>query len=256
MSEFHDPDLRQQLGRLSGPYPDDNAAFAAWQRRVGYARRRRVVAWTTGAAMSLIIATVGVAAVQSPGRHTLVPSAQNSEITDAVDTTEADDSATTEITAPETSEPTILAPETPTIEVVETSMPEVETGDAAAPGDQPSNGSPSKGQSGSPSNPAPTSATRVFHSVGGSITVRQDGDQLTVITASPSAGFQTGDISHPSEHVDVTFKSADHQSEISVKLVNGVMKESVAEDNEGHDTTVPDSGGGGGDGGDGQGGGG
>ena len=46
MSEFHDPDLRQQLGRLSGPYPDDNAAFAAWQRRVGQARRRRAMAWT------------------------------------------------------------------------------------------------------------------------------------------------------------------------------------------------------------------
>ena len=35
MSEFHDPDLRQQLGDLSGPFPDDNVAFAAWQRRVG-----------------------------------------------------------------------------------------------------------------------------------------------------------------------------------------------------------------------------
>ena len=55
MSEFHDPDLRQQLGRLSGPYPDDNAAFAAWQRRVGQARRRRAMAWTTGAALSLIV---------------------------------------------------------------------------------------------------------------------------------------------------------------------------------------------------------
>ena len=48
MSEFHDPELRQELGRLSGPYPDDNEAFAAWQRRVGQARRRRAVAWTTG----------------------------------------------------------------------------------------------------------------------------------------------------------------------------------------------------------------
>ncbi len=250
MSEFHDPDLRQQLGRLSGPYPDDNVAFAAWQRRVGYARRRRVVAWTTGAAMSLIIATVAVAAVQSPGRHTLVPSAENSEITDAVDSTEADDSSTTEITAPETSELANLAPETPpSSEVVETSMPEAET--TAAAGEQPSNGSPS--------NASPTSATRQFHSVGGSITVRQDGDQLTIIAASPAAGFQTGDVSHPSDHVDVTFKSADHQSEISVKLVNGVMKASVAEDNEGHDITVPDSGGGdggGGGGGDGKGGGG
>ncbi|MEY2582502.1 MAG: hypothetical protein QOE09_2351, partial [Ilumatobacteraceae bacterium] len=140
MSEFHDPDLRQQLGRLSGPYPDDNVAFAAWQRRVGNARRRRVVAWTTGAAMSLIIATVAVAAVQSPGRHTLVPSAENSEITDAVDSTEADDSSTTEITAPETTEHTALAPETtPSSEVVETSMPETET--TAAAGEQPSNGS-------------------------------------------------------------------------------------------------------------------
>ena len=43
MSDFHDPDLRQELGRLSGPYPDDNAAFAAWQRRVGQVRRRRAV---------------------------------------------------------------------------------------------------------------------------------------------------------------------------------------------------------------------
>jgi hypothetical protein len=89
--------------------------------------------------------------------------------------------------------------------------------------------------------------------------VRQDGDQLTIVAAIPAAGFHTGDVSHPSDHVDVTFKSADHQSEISVKLVNGAMKASVAEDNEGHDSTVAESGGGGGDGGhggDGKGGGG
>src|SRR6185295_13284167 len=74
MSEFHDPDLRQELGRLSGPYPDDNVAFEAWQRRVGQVRRRRVMAWTTAAALSLVVGTVGVAALQSPGRHSLVPS--------------------------------------------------------------------------------------------------------------------------------------------------------------------------------------
>ena len=72
MSEFHDPDLRQQLGRLSGPYPDDNAAFAAWQRRVGQARRRRAMAWTTAAALSLIVGTVAVAALQSPTQHSIV----------------------------------------------------------------------------------------------------------------------------------------------------------------------------------------
>ena len=73
MSEFHDPDLRHELGRLSGPYPDDNAAFAAWERRVGQARRRRAMAWTTGAALSLIVGTVAVAALQSPTQHSVVP---------------------------------------------------------------------------------------------------------------------------------------------------------------------------------------
>jgi len=73
MSEFHDPDLRSRLGQLSGPYPDDNEAFAAWQRRVGQARRRRAVAWTTGAALSLLFGTVAVAALNNPAHNTLVP---------------------------------------------------------------------------------------------------------------------------------------------------------------------------------------
>ena len=81
MSEFHDPELRQELGRLSGPYPDENAAFIAWQRRVGQVRRRRAVAMTTGAAMSLIVAVIAVAALQGAPRGAVVPAQQNASET-------------------------------------------------------------------------------------------------------------------------------------------------------------------------------
>jgi cytoskeletal protein RodZ len=251
VSEFHDPDLRQELGRLSGPYPDDNAAFAAWQRRVGHARRRRIVAWATGAALSLVVATVGAAALQSPGRHTLVPG-ESAEVSDDLDstvaTTEAEDSESTSVTAPETSMPTTLAPET-TTGIVETSMPEVETEATAAAGDQPDNTVKSQ-----PVNPATgASATKTISSTGGSITVQRDGDKLTVIAATPAAGFHMGEIPNSDDSLEVTFKSSDHRSEITAKLVDGVIRASVSEDTttDGHDSTLPDGGGDGGHWGDG-----
>jgi hypothetical protein len=233
MSEFHDPDLRQELSRLSGTYPDDNAAFAQWQRRLGFARRRRAVAWATGAALSLMVATVGVAALQSPDRHTLVPaeSAETSdEPTSNVATTEAaDDSSTAEITRPQSTMPVATSPETATVIVEAT----------AAGGDQPDN--TVGNQAGSPVTPASAaSSTKVINSVGGSITVQQDGNQLTVVAATPAAGFETSDIPHPGESLEVRFKSSDHESRITVRLIDGVIRSSVSEDTEGHDTTVPD----------------
>src|SRR5258706_8459025 len=102
MSEFHDPELRQKLGRLSGSYPDDNAAFAAWQRRVGQVRRRRAVAWTSAAALSLIVAVIAAAAIQGPGRHSLVPGKDAAESSVKAPTTVATTHAkslTTESTA-------------------------------------------------------------------------------------------------------------------------------------------------------------
>jgi hypothetical protein len=267
MSEFHDPDLRQQLGRLSGPYPDDNAAFAAWQRRVGQARRRRVMAWTTGAALSLVVGTVGVAALQNPARHSVVPgksSETSAEFTVSVASTEpeATDPATTESSAPETSAPTTLAPDTTPVSVAEaeTSVPEAE-GDEGS-GSQGSGGS--TGHGGSPTSAAPNdpqATTQTFNSGGGSITVRQDGDRLTIVGTNPASGFRAKENTHSGRRVDVTFKSGDHEFEISVRLSDGVMKSSVSEDQNDapqHDT-VPDGdgdnnqgggGGGGGGGGD------
>ena len=249
MSEFHDPDLRQQLGRLSGPYPDDNAAFAAWQRRVGQARRRRAMAWATGAALSLIVGTFAVAAVQSPSRHSVVPgksSETSAEFTISVASTESEetDPATTESSAPETSAPTRLAPETtPSSVEAESSVPEAEGDDGA--GSQ-SGSSSSKGHGGTPTSAAetPQANTQTFPSGGGSITVRHDGDKLTIVGINPAPGFRATEDSHSGREVEVTFKSDNQQFELTVRLSDGVMKSSVSEKSNdtppSHEDTVPD----------------
>jgi hypothetical protein len=136
--------------------------------------------------------------------------------------------------------PIATSPETATVIVEAT----------AAAGDQPDD--TVANQAGSPVTPSSAaSSTKVINSVGGSITVQQNGNQLTVIAATPAAGFETSDIPHPGESLEVRFKSSDHESRITVRLIDGVIRSSVSEDTEGHDTTVPDgsSGGQSGDGG-------
>ncbi len=235
MSDFHDPELRQQLGRLSGPYPDDNVAFAAWQRRVGQARRRRAVGWTTGAAMSLILGTVAVAALQSPSRHTLVPgksSETSSEFTLSVPTTEAEESSSTESSAPETTAPTTTAIDTTPSSTVEaeSSLPEPEA--TAAAGQQPAN-PPKKAPTSTAATTVPATAspavTKTFSGFGGSITVRQDGDRLTVVAVNANRGFHADQNKQSGNRVDVTFTSDKHLTEITVKLFFGAMKPIVDE---------------------------
>jgi hypothetical protein len=261
MSEFHDPELRQQLGRLSGPYPDDNVAFAQWQRRVGHVRRRRAVAWTTGAAMSLVFATVGAAALQNQTRHALVPSntvESSVDTTNRVTTTEVDDSSTTSILAATTT--TMPVESTPSTEViVDSSAPEPESTDGGATGgDEQASGGTSSGnkhQSGGSPSPAPppaptappatavpASTTKNFSSVGGSITVRQDGDRLTITATAVAPGFSVEKGDSKGHEVSVKFTSANHTSQISVKLSDSAMKGHVSErddPNDGSDHTDP-----------------
>ena len=211
--------------------------------------------WTAGAAMSLIIGTVAFAAVQSPGRHTLVPgksSETSSEFTLSVPTTENDESSSTESTEPETTSPAIAAIETtPSSEVeAESSVPETEGTEAA--GNQPGP-STKKAHSGSGTSVAPAgtqAATQTFSGAGGSITVRQDGDRLTVIGVNPNGGFHANADKQSGNRVEVTFKSDNHQTQISVKLSDGVMKPNVAETDDAHQDSAPGdtSGGGHGDG--------
>jgi hypothetical protein len=241
VSEFHDPDLRQQLARLSGPYPDDNAAFAAWQRRVGQARRRRAVAWTTGAALALVIGTVAVAALQSPDRKAIVPGKSSETSTQAIvsiATTTVAESSTTASTAPSTSASTTLAADTtPSTAAVEIPVPETQVGDGGDAAGSPSNPPPSKSSSGSPTTlPAATrSTTKTFDSIGGSITVRRDGDELTIVETNPAPGFRADKNGRSGRRIEMTFKSSDHESDISVRLSDGVMKANVVEKSDSRD---------------------
>jgi len=244
MSEFHDPDLRHELGQLSGPYPDDNVAFAAWQQRVGQARRRRAVAWTTGVALSLLLGTVGVAALNSPGRHTLVPgkSADTSaDVSIHSTTSEVEDSSTTESTEPTTTDSTVVDT-TPITEAIDTSAPETAVQATAAAGNGGSNSGPPK-QHGPATSAAPgaPAGTATFPSVGGSITVRQDGEHLTVVAVNPAAGFTAEQDEHSGDRVEVTFRSNAHQSQITVRVADGAMKPDISERDRKHDNTVPDS---------------
>jgi len=253
MSEFNDPELRQQLGQLSGPYPDDNAAFAAWQKRVGQARRRRAVGWTTGVALSLLIGTVSVAALNSPGRHTLVPgkSADTSADVSISSTTESSEPESTESSEPETSEVTTLAPDTtPSTEAVESSVPETEVEATVAAGAGGSGGS--GGSNKGPSNqhapatstaPSAPAVTQTFPSTGGSITVQLVGGNLTITHISASGGFQAQVDKQSGSTVGVRFDSSSHRSSITVRIVGGAMVSHVSEkseDNQGSEPATTD----------------
>ncbi|HEY4607608.1 MAG TPA: hypothetical protein VIH06_00335 [Ilumatobacteraceae bacterium] len=242
MSEFHDPDLRQELARLSGPYPDDNAAFAAWQRRVGQARRRRAVAWTTGAALSVLLGTVAVAALNNPGRHTLVPgkSTDSSADVSISSTTMAKESSTTESTEPETSDSTVVET-TPITEPVETSVPETEVEATVAAGGGSNSGSPKPHAPATSAPPAVQASTLTFPSAGGSITVQRDGDKLTLVHVDPAPGFQSDTNKKSGNRVEVTFESNDHRVTITVRIVNGVVTPNVSERPKDHQDSVPGS---------------
>ncbi|HEY4608210.1 MAG TPA: hypothetical protein VIH06_03380 [Ilumatobacteraceae bacterium] len=245
MSEFNDPDLRQELARLSGPYPDDNAAFAAWQRRVGQARRRRAVAWTTGAALSVLLGTVGVAALHNPARHTLVPgkSADSSADVSTSSTTEAKDSSTTDSTQPETTESTVMET-TPITEPIDTSVPETQVAGGDAGGAGSNNGQQPKphapATSAAPTAPASPASTETFTSVGGSITVHRDGDTLTLVSAVAAGGFKA-EPRNSDNRIQVTFESSDHRSVISVRIVAGVVTKNITEKPKDHQDSVPES---------------
>ena len=255
MNEFHDPELRQHLGRLSGPYPDDNVAFAAWQRRVGQARRRRAVAWTSGAAMSLIVAMVAVAVLQNPGRHSVVPgesSESSVEVTPSIATTEADESTTVASTMPATTAETTVPAETaPSTEAIDTSTPD--SAGSAGSGSQGGGGTKNHTTT-TPAPPAPPqTASKTFTSLGGSVVARDEGGKL-VVTVHPAPGFEAKEGDESNRRFDVTFSSGSQRFEITVRLTDsGEIKgtvndksdkqeESVASDPPGGDQGDSDNG--------------
>lgn len=254
MSDFHDPELRQHLGRLSGPYPDDNEAFAAWQRRVGQARRRRTMAVTTGTAMSLIVAVVAIAALQGPRGQTFKP-ADTSETTTATSDVATTEPSTTDSSLPSTTAPT-TTPVPETVPATDLAAETVAPVDDTMPisGEQPPAATTNKGGSTQPTQPKPASTppqepTKTIVSDGGSITVRVDDGKLKLDDIDENDGYEARESDSSKNKVEVTFSSEDHRWEITAWLVDGVIYENVV-DKGGNNHS--DSYGGGGDHGDGE----
>jgi hypothetical protein len=264
MSDFHDPELRQQLGRLSGPYPGENEAFATWQRRVGQARRRRAMMFTTGAAMTAIIAAVAVAALQGPHGHslksgdrtesTLVTTTTHVTTTEKPDTTattvaetEASDDGLGDDAAPAISDPAVdnrpPATEAPTSA---SQIPATTTHKSS------SGTSSSQPQTTGTTQPKSPSPRKTETSVGGTVTVKLDGNRLEIVDIEAAEGFDAHKNDHYRSRIDVTFTSHNHTSYITFTTSDGKIYSSTHES----DTTVPGDNFGGGWGGGGGGGGG
>lgn len=260
MSDFHDPELRQQLGRMSGPYPDENEAFGMWQRRVGQARRRRAMMFTTGAAMTAIIAVVAVAAFQGTRGHSLKsgdrPETSITKTTHV--TTTAEKPVTTEVDVADTIAPSTLvmigeatSPTEPAVDStpLPTDPPTSATHAPVTTAHKSGSGSSSSSQppqTTATTQPKPAEPTKTATSVGGTATVKLDGTQLDVVDIEAADGFEAHKNDHYSSRIDVTFTSHDHTSTITFTTFGGKIFVSVDESN----TTMPgDNYGGGGFGG-------
>jgi uncharacterized alkaline shock family protein YloU len=81
--------------------------------------------------------------------------------------------------------------------------------------------------------------TQQITSIGGTITVRQDKDQLTVIDITPTNGFEAHQTGHYGHGVLVTFTSTSHQSDISVIVYHGKIIPKVTEQTQTHGESAP-----------------
>lgn len=262
MSDFHDPELRQQLGRLSGPYPDENEAFAMWQRRVGQARRRRAaVMLTTGAAMTAIVAVVAVAALQSPRGHSLKSGDRPQTSVSASVHVATTEKATTPVTVVSNTAGTdnkVMVGEDSTAATeatVDTTPAPTEPATSATQAPVTTAHKSGGGSDTSSSQPAQTTATtqpkaqelqKTENAVGGTVTVKLDGNRLEIVDLEAADGFDAHKNDHYRSRIDVTFTSRNHTSSITFTTFGGKIYSSVNES----DTTTPgDNYGGGGAGG-------
>jgi hypothetical protein len=216
------------------------------------------MAWTTGAAMSLVLGVVGAAALQGQVKHSTVPQKSlesSSTVSSTVADTRAKPATTVSTAAPVT--PMVIAPTQITTPVSEASTEtEVATPDPSVDAATAPPATTHKNQGGSSvpqvtpatptqatppitDNPDSHSVTQKVDSIGGTITVRQDRDRLTVIDISPADGFQGNQSGFPGHGVAVTFTSATHRSDISVFVYHGKIIPKVTEKTETHGESVP-----------------
>ena len=254
MSEFHDRELENLLGRVGGSFPDVNIAYMEVQGRVRQAKRRRALV-VSSAACSLLLAVGLLAVSRSGGSGAVQPNDRGSELGPDGSRLQPDDtvSTTTESTIGTTTAATVATTIQDSTTVTD---PEITTAatlptNSQAPG---GNGGGNSSHTTSPNTvaktnpPAPTTSaphdtdpvtsptpaapvTQTFSGVGGSITVHLENGRLTLVSSQPAPGF-TGEVNKKSgSHIEVRFESDHHRTEARVDLQRGTMVQDFSEDN-------------------------
>jgi hypothetical protein len=257
MSEFHDRDLENLLGRAGGSFPDVNTAYVEVQGRVRQAKRRRALV-VSSAACSLLLAVGLLAVNRSGGSGTVQPNDGGSELGPDGSRLQPDDtiSITTESTigTTEATVATTIEDSTTVTDPVVTTGATVATvpGNSQSPGNTGSNNSSHSTSPGTvpktnPSAPStssphdtdpvttPTTAaaqtTQTFSGIGGSITVHLENGHLTLVSWQPAAGFNTEVKKNSGGHIEVRFESDHHRTDARVDLHEGTIVPDFSEDN-------------------------
>jgi hypothetical protein len=265
--EFRDPELARRLGELAGSVPDVTQAYGGVQHRVARVRRRRAAAWSTAAAIGVLLVglatlrpgrsseTVNVAD-QTDGSGTVVvtsePSTSLDSSTTVVDTSTAAAATSTTASSGATgssttvdveSVPPIGTAPTPTgAGSPTTTRPPSTTRPATTA--QPTPAVTPAPTSPQPTSPPPADVTESRSSIGGSIKVRLSGGRLSLVSSSAAAGFSREVKSSGPSEIDVEFRSDSSRARIRARIVNGAISfeviEEAGDDDGGSDSTVPD----------------
>lgn len=200
MSEFDDPQLERLLGGAGGAFPDVNTAYSQVRGRVRVIRRRRAMVAGTAACVLMVGGAI-FAAQGGTSRDNLSP---------------ATDGLTT--TAPSTTDTTLVTDTTP----------EDSNGQHSGTTDTGGTGV-STTSTATTTTVAAAPQTATYTSIGGSVTVRLQNGALSLVSATPAAGFTIDSSTNRADRVEVRFRNDDHDSRIRIDLVAGLMVDQIIE---------------------------
>jgi len=235
MSEFHDPQFENALGRLSGEFPDDNVALGAVYQRVQQVRRRRTIVASTAASL-LLMTGIGLAAARGVRHDPLQPGASIS-IDDSTiattGTTATSTSAAEGTTSPATTHPAHTTTTIPLI-VVPTSPP-VNSGGSHGSGHTTtvpvvattSVPTPTTAHTTVPTTPTSTTMpadTIRYDTPGGWFSVRFTNGTLTLVGFAASPGFHIDSQTVDSQRIEFRFRGSGGDFRTRVEVKDGQLQ--------------------------------
>jgi hypothetical protein len=166
-------------------------------RRARHVRRARLATASVGACAVLVVIGTALSARDGGNDVVLSPSDSTASTPDSTAAT-----TTSTVPATETTTPSVTADTTPATGSTPTSTP--------------------------PTSPGPSGRT-TYDGTGGSLVVLRSGEQLTLQSFAPAAGF-TARVEHQEEdRIEVRFDGPNHETRIEVRMQDGRVESNVEE---------------------------